>query len=247
MREGYRPARPYPVVRPQGGRAPVAQSHASTPTAVMAAEVARFFQDLRGALRLTPAQTAEALATRVDIIGALEAGRTGALPPWPETCRIVRTYAGFAGLDPRPVLHSLEQLYVLEPCAASKVRGPRRNFIPNLGKQGAPIMAAIGGGGRRAAEAARNVRQVVNDHAGRRGMALFTVTMAVALILLVTQTAVLEAAVSQLPPSMKRIVRGAQNYVIVRLAPVRDGLRWIDVADPRTRRSNKLQTTAQSD
>jgi hypothetical protein len=214
---------------------------------VMAAEVARFFQDLRGALRLTPAQIAQALATRVDIITALESGRTGALPPWPETCRIVRTYAGFAGLDPRPVLHSLEQLYVSEPRAAPKVRGPRRSLIPNLGKQGAPIMAAIGGGGRRAAEAARNVRQVVNDHAGRPGMALFTVTMAIALILLVTQTAVLEAAVSQLPPSMKRIVRGAQNYVIIHLAPVRDGLRWIDVADPRTRRSDKLRTTAQSD
>jgi len=83
---------------------------------------------------------------------------------------------------------------------------------------------------------------------GRPGMALFTVTMGVALILLVTtQTAVLEAAVSQLPPSMKRIVRGAQNYVIVSLAPVRDGLRWIDVADPRSRRSDKLRTTAQSD
>jgi hypothetical protein len=94
---------------------------------------------------------------------------------------------------------------------------------------------------------ARDVRQAVNDRAGRPGMALFTVTMAIALILLVTQTAVLEAAVSQLPPSMARIVRGAQNYVIVRLAPVRDGLRWIDVSDPRTRRSDKLQSTAQSD
>ena len=50
-------------------------------------------------------------------------------------------------------------------------------------------------------------------------MALFTVTMGVALILLVTQTAVLEAAVSQLPPSMKRIVRGAQDYVIVQPRP----------------------------
>jgi hypothetical protein len=109
-------------------------------------------------------------------------------------------------------------------------------------------MAAIGDGSRRAAAAARNMRQAVNDRAGRPGMALFTVTMGVALILLVTtQTAALEAAVSQLPPSMRRIVRGAQNYVIVSLAPVRDGLRWIDVADPRTRRSNKLQTTAQSD
>jgi hypothetical protein len=244
MREGYQPARPHSVARPQGARAPVTQ----TPTAVMAAEVARFFQDLRGALRLTPAQTAQALATRVDIIAALEMGQVGALPPWPETCRIVRTYAGFAGLDPRPVLHSLEQLYAAAPRApAPKVKGPRRPLLPGLSQRGAPIMAALGDGGRRAAEAARSAHRAVNDRAGRPGMALFTVTMGIALILLITQSAVLEAAVSQLPPSMKRLVRGAQDYVTVRLAPVRDGLRWIDVSDPRTRRGDKLQSTAQSD
>ena len=212
----------------------------------MALEVAHFFRDLRGALRLNPAQAAQALSTRVDIIVALETGQIGALPPWPETCRIVRTYAGFAGLDPRPVLHSLEQLFVEAP-RVSPARAARRTRLPQLGRQGAPIFKAIGGGGRRAAEAARNVRDVVNEHAGKPGMALFTVTLGIALILLITQTAVLEAAVSQLPPSMKRIVRGAQNYVIVRLAPVREGLRWIDVPDPRTRRSDKLQSTAQSD
>lgn len=188
-------------------------------------------------------QAAQALATRVDIIAALETGQIGALPPWPETCRVVRTYAGLAGLDPRPVLHVLEQLFIAAPRAQAPVVA-RRPRMPNLG-QGAPIFKAIGSGGRKAAEAARNVRRVVNDHAGRPGMALFTVTLGVALILLVTQTAVLEAAVSQLPPSMKRIVRGAQNYVIVRLSPVRDGLRWIDVPDPRTRRGDKLQTAAQ--
>jgi hypothetical protein len=64
---------------------------------------------------------------------------------------------------------------------------------------------------------------------------------------LLTQTAVLEAAVAKLPPSVARMVRGAQNYVIVQFAPVRDGLRWIDVPDPRTRRSDKLRTTARSE
>ncbi len=223
----------------------VARASSAQPTvAVMAAEVARFFRDLRGALSLTPAQVAQALATRVDIIAALEMGQIGALPPWPETCRIVRTYAGFAGLDPRPVLHSLEQLFTAAPRApAPKVRTPRRPFS----ERSAPIMAALGDGGRRAANAARHAHQVVNDRAGRPGMALFTVTLGIALILLITQSAVLEAAVSQLPPSMKRFVRGAQDYVIVRLAPVRDGLRWIDVSDPRTRKGDKLQSTAQSD
>jgi hypothetical protein len=85
---------------------------------------------------------------------------------------------------------------------------------------------------------------------GRMGQAtrmLIVVTVPITLILLVTQTAVLEAAVSQLPPSVARMVRGAQNYVIVQFAPVRDGLRWIDVPDPRTRRADKLSTTAQAD
>jgi hypothetical protein len=232
------------VARSSGARAASVQ----TPMAVMAAEVARFFRDLRGALRLTPAQAAQALATRVDIIAALEMGQVGVLPPWPETCRIVRTYAGFAGLDPRPVLHSLEQLYTAAPRApAPKARPARRPLLPALSARSAPMMAALGDGGRRAANAARHARQVVNDRAGRPGMALFTVTMGIALIILITQSAVLEAAVSQLPPSMKRFVRGAQDYVIVRLAPVRDGLRWIDVSDPRTRKGDKLQSTAQSD
>ena len=290
MRKSYEPARPYSAAHPyqQGARrapaqasnpvAPVAQNYAApnpvvpapVPVQQMAAEVARFFHELRLALQLSPVQAAQALSTRVDIVAALEAGRVSALPPWPETCRIVRTYAGFAGLDPRPVLYSLEQIFVTMPRAPVPA-APRRPRLPNLSRQGAPLLKAfsgggrgaalkaiggdggraalkaLGGGGRRAAAAARNVRDVVNEHAGRPGMALFTVTMGVALILLITQTAVLEAAVSQLPPSMKRIVRGAQNYVIVQFAPVRDGLRWIDVPDPRTRRSDKLQTTAQSD
>jgi hypothetical protein len=76
---------------------------------------------------------------------------------------------------------------------------------------------------------------------------LFAVSVPVALVVLVTQTAVLEAAVSNLPPSVARMVRGAQNYVIVQMAPVKDGLRWIDVPDPRSRRGDKLQTASQSD
>jgi len=210
----------------------------------MAAEAARFFHELRGALQLTPAEAAQALATRVDIVIALEAGNIGGLPPWPETCRIVRSYAGFAALDPRPILHVLEQLFVAVP-RSSPPPAPSRPALPAVGRQGKPLLKAIGGGRRRAVAAARNMRRVVNDHAGRPGMALFTVTLGVALILLVTQSAVLEAAVSQLPPSMKRVVQGAQNYIIVRFAPVRDGLRWIDVPDPRTRRGDKLQTAAQ--
>ncbi len=70
----------------------------------MAQEVGRFFQELRQAFGLTPAQVAARLSTRADIVLALEEGQVRALPPWSETARIVRTYAGLAGLDPRPAL-----------------------------------------------------------------------------------------------------------------------------------------------
>jgi hypothetical protein len=82
---------------------------------------------------------------------------------------------------------------------------------------------------------------------GRTGRLLFAIAVPVGLLVLLSQTSVLEAAVAQLPPSVARIVRGAQDYVTLQLAPVRDGMRWIDVRDPRSRRSDKLRTTAQSD
>jgi hypothetical protein len=247
MRKGYEPARPYSAVRSQGARAsaaPHAVQQAPGPAAAVAHEVARFFQDLRGAFRISQAQAAQRLATRVDIVAALEAGQIGGLPPWPETCRIVRTYAGFAGLDPRPVLNSMEMLFAMAPRPPVSAR---QNLLPRLGRQGAPLLAAFGSGRKAAFNAATRGVMGMQERNGRAGLALFATTVFVALVVLVTQTSVLEAAVSQLPPSVARIVRGAHDYVIVRLAPVRDGLRWIDVSDPRTRRSDKLQTTAQSD
>jgi hypothetical protein len=82
---------------------------------------------------------------------------------------------------------------------------------------------------------------------GRTGRVLFAIAVPVGLLVLLSQTSVLEAAVAKLPPSVARIVRGAQDYVTLQLAPIRDGMRWIDVRDPRSRRSDKLRTTAQSD
>ena len=193
----------------------------------MAQEVGRFFLDLRQAFRASQAQIAEKLATRIEIIAALETGHVRALPPWPETCRIVGNYAALAGLDPRPALRSIEMLMQAGVNAPAASQPSRRE----------PVRAAPG-------EIQSNLW---HSRAGRAARLLIAVSAPVALLVLMTQTSVLEAAVAQLPPPVKRIVRGAQNYVIVQFAPVRDGLRWIDVPDPRSRRSDKLRTKAQSD
>lgn len=245
MRTSYEPARPNSGVRSSGARLPVPVHPTQRPAAVqMGPEVGRFFQELRRAFRLTREQAAQRLATRVDIVAALEAGDVRQLPPWPETCRIIRTYAGFAHLDPRPVLNSIEVLLGADAHAGT----PHRGLLPRLSEHRAYAVAVLGRGRRRAAAAAAHGwHQALHERHSRASRVLFAVAVPVALIVLLTQTSVLEAAVSQLPPSVARIVRGAQDYVTVQLAPVRDGLRWIDVADPRSRRSDKLPTAVRSD
>lgn len=259
MRRGYEPPRLSDGRRAQGALV-TASARSALQVRNMSLELGCFFQDLRHTLALSQTQVAKRIATRIDVIAALETGHMRALPPWPETCRIVRTYTGFAGLDPRPVLRSIEMLLAVEARASAPEprRMPPRIALPRSDKLMLPAPATDTG--RWAASATTNGRsaELANGFAARlkdfwegriaqTGRALFAVTVPVALVVLITQTSVLEAAVSQLPPSVARIVRGAQNYVIVQLAPVRDGLRWIDVPDPRTRRSDKLRTASQSD
>jgi hypothetical protein len=39
------------------------------------------------------------------------------------------------------------------------------------------------------------------------------------------------------------VLEGARNKMSEQWAPVREGLRWIEVDDPRQRRGDKLQTS----
>ena len=71
------------------------------------AEVAELFRDLRAASTLSEADLAARLGTRVDVVQALEQGALYALPPWPETCRVVNTYGALLNLDVRPLLRRI--------------------------------------------------------------------------------------------------------------------------------------------
>ena len=68
------------------------------------AEVAELFRDLRAATTLTEMDLAARLGTRADVVQALEQGALYALPPWPETCRVVNDYGALLNLDVRPLL-----------------------------------------------------------------------------------------------------------------------------------------------
>jgi hypothetical protein len=71
------------------------------------AEVAELFRDLRAATTLSEMDLAARLGTRPDVVQALEQGALYALPPWPETCRVVNAYGAFLNLDVRPLLRRI--------------------------------------------------------------------------------------------------------------------------------------------
>ena len=245
MRRGYEPDKSRSNLRfSSAGQSSNARRRVTATASQLVPEVGRFFRGLRQIFRLSREQVAQKLATRAEIIAALEAGDVRALPPWPETCRIVRTYAGFARLDPRPILHSIETLIAENGQATAAVP---QSLLARLTQRGAPALAALGHIGSNAfAEGSAAWNRLKR---GRRstGRALFLVAFPIALMVLLTQTAVLEAGVAQLPEPVARFVRGAQDYVTLQLAPIRNGLRWVDVADPRTRRGDKLKTAGQPD
>ena len=53
----------------------------------------------------------------------------------------------------------------------------------------------------------------------------------------------LREAIAVLPASIAQPMLIGLDTLAVRLAPRRDGLRWIDVADPSSRKADKLQVT----
>jgi hypothetical protein len=71
------------------------------------AEVAELFRDLRAATSLSEMDLAARLGTRADVVQALEHGALYALPPWPETCRVVNNYGALLNLDVRPLLRRI--------------------------------------------------------------------------------------------------------------------------------------------
>lgn len=71
------------------------------------AEVAELFRDLRAASNLTETDLAARIATPIEVVKALEQGAIYALPPWPETCRVVNAYGTLLNLDTRPLLRRI--------------------------------------------------------------------------------------------------------------------------------------------
>jgi transcriptional regulator with XRE-family HTH domain len=186
-------------------------------------QIAHFFRNMRTATRLSRDAIARRLATTPATIEDLELGAVSALPRWPETVRIVRGYCELLRLDPEPLLWRIQQLlHAGNDPPPSRPVGPPP---PALRKE------------RPRAAAPRRRRR------GFRKLMILSmppVVVAGLLYLATTAPAPFYRLLALLPRSAAAPARAVLDALVLYSAPRRDGLRWIDIGDPRLRKVDKL-------
>ncbi len=199
------------------------------------ANCARYFADLRSVLRLTPHQAADHVVTHAETIAALEAGHVWLLPPWPETARVVMAYAAMAGIDGRPVLSAIADM--LQEIETSRAAGGALP-PPSTGRaqHAFPVDRILRAGNAIAHTAARLPREAIAQVRQRPDRAFYAVSFPLAILLVVLNSSLL----GPLEKPLSRMTAGIKGYFQVEFAPVRDGFRWIEVDDPRSRRADQL-------
>lgn len=211
---------------------------ATEATSQVRAEVAKFFVDLRRTIGASAAQASQHLKTPIPVISALERADVGALPPWPETQRIVLAYTAWAGIDGRPVLTALGILL-------TEAKQRRQTE-----QQAAAVRPAVSASSERLrqirlaiSEGARRLPQEAFNHVRQRPVRTFyALSTPLALLMLSLHPHFFRDAANFLSRPVSAVVSKAEDIWAVNFAPRREGFRWIEVSDPRNRRDDKLKS-----
>ena len=197
-------------------------------------QIGQIFCNMRGAARLSREALARHLATTPGVIEDLESGALQSLPHWRETSRIVCSYCEILRLDPQPILwHIQKQL----EASAGHVTPPTRTA--HTQPPGPPPVLRRERG--QSAEPARKRRRA------RTMFALSAPLLAAAAALYIAQAAPgpVYRSIALLPGPIADAARAGMDSLVLYSAPLRDGLRWVDVGDPQLRKVDKLRTTGQ--
>lgn len=196
--------------------------------------VGSLFCDLRRVLRLSQADLAQRLATTPGVIAALEGGDARDLPAWPETARVVVAFMQLANIDSSAVLQRLAQVHG----AAQRRDDAQVARAPNK------ILAAVAQPWHGLISHLHAFRLPALPAMSIRKPWRLALAFGLPAILCATLAqASMRSGVADLPSPLIRLVQSANDFMVWHLAPVRDGLRWIEVEDPRSRRGDKLPTT----
>lgn len=211
-------------------------SHQAGATATSPIDTGPLFVDLRRCLGMSLPDIARRLETRVEVLMALESGDVSRLPSWPETVRVVSAYTMLARIDPRPVLGVLaERISVDRTLAAATGRKTATGVPRRRSKSG---QNAIVG----AVAAAGGVLRLILPGA-KRGAAILSSAAVVGVLAVILLLSVVPSKLQQASATGgSGLLGGLHNYVVGQFVTVRDGFRWIEVDDPRSRKSDKLRS-----
>lgn len=217
-------------------------------------QLGQIFRNMRLAMKVSRETIARRLATSIASVDSFESGAIGALPHGKETERIVRGYCDLLRLDPEPILWRIRthmEAIASHAQAAVPTTVPPSVTVPTTAGRptGSSAQVARGDrsertqGGRAKAE-----RMQTRVPRRRRARALFALSAPVALLAALVYLAHAAPqpayrAIAFLPGPAEAAVRAGLDYLVLLTAPRRDGLRWVEVGDPRLRKADKLQTS----
>jgi len=236
-----------------GGSAPVQIMALSERTSGLDESLGSLLGDMRLALGMTPGELALRLGSTVDIVITLEQGRLRALPHWEETQRVVCGLCALHRVDPRPILQRIYEQTNPTHLGAPPERGPSALYRARERPAGPPAQKPAPPEPPKRRRAAKSTDPPTSRKKPwkaptmrGRGRALMAVAgpmvlVAAAVWTVQAQPRALREAISVLPASVAQPVLGGLDALAVGLAPRRDGLRWIEVADPSSRKADKLQ------
>lgn len=228
-------------------------AHTASAGPLAAPAVARYFSDIRARLGLPVEELARRLGADPRTLAALEMGSITALPAWVEVERIVRHYLDVLGLDPAPALrviaaaiaetrlaapqgsagalpppHQASEFDDEDMVGETDVADPPSSWLSRA-RSSLLATVAIPALGRDRIRGTLRTAAVIG----------IMVTIAGGTVL-AAQTAIRK--MNHLPGPAASFMRSASDSVLTLFAPKREGLRWIEVEDPRSRRGDKLQT-----
>jgi len=209
------------------------------------AQLGQIFRNMRLAMKVSRETIARRLATSTVCVDNFEAGAVAALPHAKETDRIVRGYCELLRLDPEPILWRIRngmQALAEQARAAAPMPLPAA-IVPTTasrsGRRSEPVTRT---------RPQRSERSAARWAQRRRTRALFALSAPVALLAALVYVAhaaprPVYRTIALLPGPARHGVRAVLDYAVLLTAPRREGLRWIEVSDPRLRKADKLVTT----
>ena len=200
-------------------------------------QVGKIFRNMRAALKVPRDALARRLATSTAVIDSFEAGAISALPHWKETERIVRSYCDLLRFDPEPVLWRLRsQLQAVANYARpAPAPWPQAQAPPSMARPGSTreIMLPAEAASARPRRRRRRARTLI--------VLSTPMVFAVALVYLgQSASKPVYQAIALLPVPIAGPLRAGFDYLVGLTTPSRDGLTWIEVSDPRSRKVDKL-------